>query len=90
VSSLAWPYLHSGLDAAVAVSDEASLAAAARLRTLGVAAGPCAAATLAGLRAALTGAGATQRRAALGLDRSAPAVVVLLGTEGAAANPSGQ
>ncbi|GAA2350682.1 diaminopropionate ammonia-lyase [Streptomyces cuspidosporus] len=84
-SSIAWPYLRGGLDAAVAVPDSAAARAAARLAALGVASGPCGAATLAGLRAALTGAGAEERRAALGLGPSS--VVVLLSTEGPAANP---
>ncbi|MEU9793147.1 diaminopropionate ammonia-lyase [Streptomyces sparsogenes] len=84
-SSIAWPYLRGGLDAAVAVPDPAAARAAARLAALGVASGPCGAATLAGLRAALTGAGAEERRAALGLGPSS--VVVLLSTEGPAANP---
>ncbi|MGW2419551.1 diaminopropionate ammonia-lyase [Streptomyces sp. NPDC001709] len=84
-SSLAWPYLRGGLDAAVAVPDSAADRAAARLAALGVSSGPCGAASLAGLRAALTGPGADERRRALGLD--ATSVVVLLNTEGAAANP---
>ncbi|WAP59973.1 diaminopropionate ammonia-lyase [Streptomyces sp. S465] len=84
-SSIAWPYLRGGLDAAVAVSDPDSARAAARLAALGVASGPCGAAALAGVRAALTGGGAGERRAALGLGPSS--VVVLLSTEGPAANP---
>ncbi|WP_241192302.1 diaminopropionate ammonia-lyase [Streptomyces sp. ADI96-02] len=84
-SSLAWPSLHGGLDAAVAVSDAESARAANRLATLGVPSGPCGAAALAGVRTALTCAGGEERRRALGLgDRS---VVVLLSTEGPAANP---
>ncbi|MFE2034957.1 diaminopropionate ammonia-lyase [Streptomyces scopuliridis] len=84
-SSIAWPYLHSGLDAAVAIPDGDSTRAAAHLATLGVASGPCGAAALAGLRAVLTGEGADERRTALGLGPSS--VVVLLSTEGPAANP---
>ncbi|WP_329167070.1 diaminopropionate ammonia-lyase [Streptomyces sp. NBC_01717] len=84
-SSIAWPYLHSGLDAAVAVSDPDSTGAAADLAALGISSGPCGAATLAGLRVVLTGVGAEDRRTALGLD--ATSVVVLLSTEGQAANP---
>ncbi|MGW0417139.1 hypothetical protein ACWDZX_38825, partial [Streptomyces collinus] len=56
-----------------------------RLAALGVSSGPCGAAALAGLRAALTGTGREDRRTALGLD--AASVVVLLSTEGRAANP---
>ena len=79
-SSLAWPYLYGGLDAAVAVPDAASLRAADDLAGLGVSSGPCGAASLAGLRALLTGAGAEERRTALGLGPDS--VVVLLSTEG--------
>ncbi|OKI49539.1 diaminopropionate ammonia-lyase [Micromonospora sp. CB01531] len=84
-SSIAWPYLHSGLDAAVAIPDPDSARAALDLAALGVYAGPCGAAALAGLRAALTGVGAGERRTALGLDSAS--VVVLLSTEGPTANP---
>jgi diaminopropionate ammonia-lyase len=86
VSELAWPVLRDGLDAAVAVTDDETGAAAADLRHLGISAGPCGAATLAGARAAL--AGDPDRRAALaGAGVGQDAVVVLLSTEGAAANP---
>lgn len=84
-SSLAWPYLHGGLDAAVAVADGDSARTAADLAALGVSSGPCGAAALAGLRTALSEAGAEARRTALGLDPTS--VVVLLSTEGTAANP---
>ncbi|MEW2395185.1 diaminopropionate ammonia-lyase [Streptomyces sp. NPDC046862] len=84
-SSIAWPRLHAGLDAAVAVLDAESVRAAGDLAALGVSSGPCGAASLAGLRAVLTGVGAGERRTALGLDTTS--VVVLLSTEGAAANP---
>ncbi|MFJ3307510.1 diaminopropionate ammonia-lyase [Streptomyces sp. NPDC086549] len=84
-SSIAWPYLRQGLDAAVAVTDAGSTRAADDLAALGVPSGPCGAAALAGARAALTGAGAEERRTALGLGPAS--VVVLLSTEGTAANP---
>ncbi|MEU1184578.1 diaminopropionate ammonia-lyase [Streptomyces sp. NPDC005820] len=84
-SSIAWPHLRGGLDAAVAVTDADSARAATDLAALGVSSGPCGAATLAGLRAALTGNGADERRTALGLGPSS--AVVLLSTEGTAANP---
>jgi diaminopropionate ammonia-lyase len=84
-SSLAWPYLHGGLDTAVAIADRDSARAAADLAAGGVSAGPCGAAALAGLRTALTEPGAEARRTALGLGPSS--VVVLLSTEGTAANP---
>lgn len=85
VSSLAWPVLRDGLDAAVAVTDADSAAAARDLAASGVSSGPCGAASLAGVRAALTGDGATGRRTALAVGRHT--TVVLLSTEGAAANP---
>jgi diaminopropionate ammonia-lyase len=77
VSRSAWPVLHAGCDAAVAVSDTNALRAVADLGQLGVSSGPSGAAALAGARAALT---EPVRRAALGLDQDA--VVVLLSTEG--------
>jgi diaminopropionate ammonia-lyase len=85
VSGLAWPYLRDGLDAAVAVTDAGSAAAARDLGALGLSCGPCGAASLAGVRAALTGAGSAERRAALAVGPHT--IVVLLSTEGAAANP---
>lgn len=85
-SSVAWPHLYGGLDAAVAVTDADTTSAADRLAALGVDSGPCGAAALAGSRAVLTGAGSAERRTALGLD--ARSVVVLLNTEGTAANPA--
>jgi diaminopropionate ammonia-lyase len=84
-SMLAWPYLHHGLDAAVAVADADSATAARDLAGYGIPAGPCGGAALAGARAALTGEGAKARRAALAI--SPDATVVLLSTEGSAANP---
>ncbi len=84
-SSLAWPYIAGGLDAAIAISDAADLAAAQDLAALGVAAGPCGAAGLAAARAALTGPGCDERREHLGIGTGS--VVVLIVTEGAAANP---
>ncbi|WP_306325430.1 diaminopropionate ammonia-lyase [Streptomyces venezuelae] len=87
-SSIAWPHLHGGLDAAVAVPDGAGARASADLAALGVSSGPCGAASLAGVRAALAGADAEERRRALGLGPSS--VVVLLSTEGRAANPQAE
>jgi len=79
VSSIAWPYLASGLDAAVAVTDDAARRAAADLASLGISSGPSGAASLAGVRAALTGDASAERRAFLGVDPAS--VVVLLSTE---------
>jgi diaminopropionate ammonia-lyase len=83
VSAAAWPVLHPGCDAAVAVTDQEARQATADLGRLGVSSGPSGAATLAGARAVLT---RSERRAALGLGRDA--IVVLLSTEGLAP-PSG-
>jgi diaminopropionate ammonia-lyase len=77
VSAAAWPVLHPGCDAAIAVSDQEALRAVDDLGQLGISSGPCGAATLAGVRAALND---LSRRTALGLDDDA--VVVLLSTEG--------
>ena len=79
-SSLAWPVLTAGLDAAIAVPDEAAEAAVADLAANGILAGPSGAASLAGARVALTGEGAVGRRAELGVTPSS--VLVLLSTEG--------
>jgi diaminopropionate ammonia-lyase len=84
-SMLAWPYLRDGLDAAVAVADADSATAARDLAGHGIPAGPCGGAALAGARAALAGEGAAARRASLAIRPDA--TVVLLSTEGSAANP---
>jgi len=84
-SPLAWPLIRGGLDAAVSVSDSAAVDAAHRLADLGVAAGPCGAASLAGVREALIGADADARRRHLDID--AGSVIVLTVTEGTDANP---
>ena len=99
VSSLAWPLLRAGLDGAVAVTDRAAAQAATALRTGGVDAGPCGWAPLAGARlvaldrnAPGMGAGAggaTWASARDHLGVNARSVIVLVATEGAAANPSG-
>jgi diaminopropionate ammonia-lyase len=82
-SSLAWPYLRGGLDAAIAVADAAAASAIAALAAAGITAGPSGAAALAALRAALTGNGALSRRRGLGLDVPGdPPAVVCLCTEG--------
>jgi diaminopropionate ammonia-lyase len=83
-SRTAWPFLRAGLDAVVTVSDAEAAKAVGDLARHGVAAGPCGAATLAGVRAALTGQDAADRRRHLGL--TAASTLVLLSTEGAAAN----
>ena len=84
-SMLAWPYLRDGLDAAVAVANAEAAAGARDLAGQGIPAGPCGGAALAGVRAALAGKGAEARRASLAL--GSDATIVLLSTEGSAANP---
>jgi diaminopropionate ammonia-lyase len=90
-SSLAWPYLRDGMDAAIAVTDGEARDAMDALASAGVSAGPSGAAAFAGPRVALTGAGAAPRRRDLGLDGDGDgdgesvdnrAIVVCLSTEG--------
>ena len=81
ISSSAWPYLSQGLDAAVAVTDDAAARAAADLAAPGISSGPSGASSLAGARAALTGPASPGRRAELGVAPSS--VIVLLNTEAA-------
>ena len=78
VSTIAWPAIRDGLDASVAVTDDQATAAVHRLNELGVPAGPCGGASLAGVRGALRDA---NHRAALTL--TAESVLVLISTEGA-------
>lgn len=73
VSTLAWPAVRAGLDAAVGVTDEETRAALGTLAAAGLHVGPCGAASLAGLRAAPLALKPTDD-------------VVLVSTEGVAAN----
>jgi diaminopropionate ammonia-lyase len=84
-SHAAWPYLRSGIDAAVAVTDIQAAQAARDLAHHGVPAGPSGAAALAGARAALTGVGSDERRAHFEITPAS--TVVLLCTESSSANP---
>jgi diaminopropionate ammonia-lyase len=96
VSSLAWPSIRCGLDAAIAVSDAEAADAARELADHGVDAGPCGAAPLAALkvvREQTTAAGSEQPAPVLGaaidqLRLTSAGSVVLLVTEGSAANPA--
>jgi diaminopropionate ammonia-lyase len=81
ISSNGWPYFSGGLDAAVAVTDDAARRAAADLAAAGISSGPSGASSLAGTRAALTGPASPGRRAELGVDPGS--VIVLLSTEAA-------
>ena len=75
VSLISWPLLQCGVDASLTVSDYESHVASLFLKTLGISAGPCGAASLAAVRR-LTPAD----KAELGLNQDS--VVVLLSTEG--------
>lgn len=77
VSAAAWPVLRRGLDAAISVHDDEARTAVTGLATEGVSAGPCGAATLAGLTAYLGRSGARDA-----IDLPDDAIVVLLSTEG--------
>ena len=76
VSTLAWPVLRDGVDAAITVTDAEAKIAMDSLTEMEIKAGPCAAATLAALIKAC-GEGRES-----GLKTSPSSVVVLLGTEG--------
>lgn len=81
-SELGWPSLLSGLDGAVTLSEDDCRRAVKDLSALGQDAGPCGAATLAGVRNAL--ADKDRRRE---LNIGPDSVIVLVSTEGLAANP---
>lgn len=74
--------LAAGMDACMGITDDECLAALEDLRALGQDAGPCGAAALAGTRSALAD---PARRRELGI--TGASVVVLVNTEGRAANP---
>jgi diaminopropionate ammonia-lyase len=78
VSTIAWPAIRDGLDAGVAVTDDQASAAMHRLNQLGVAAGPCGGAALAGVRTVLD---ESDRRAALAISKDS--ALVLISTDGA-------
>lgn len=82
VSANAWPVIRYGLDAAVGVTDDHARAAMTELAQAGIPAGPCGAAALAGLHA-VTADLARRHQLRLGPDST----VVLVSTEGVAANP---
>jgi diaminopropionate ammonia-lyase len=78
ISTIAWPAIRDGLNAGVTVTDDQARDATRRLDDLGVPAGPCGGAALAGVREAL---GDADRRAALAI--TTHSVLVLISTEGA-------
>ncbi len=77
ISTIAWPVIRDQLEAAVTVTDDQARVAMQRLHELGIPAGPSGAASLAGVRAALTD---TNQRAALATNEDS--VVILINTEG--------
>ncbi|MFD9669218.1 diaminopropionate ammonia-lyase [Rhodococcus sp. NPDC059968] len=79
-STIAWPYLINGMDAAVAVTDTETASAVEDLKRQGVTSGPSGASSLAGLRTMLLGDGGAERRSALGL--TSHSVAVAISTEG--------
>jgi diaminopropionate ammonia-lyase len=81
-SSDSWLTHKSGVDAAVSLTDDETRADLKLLADLGVDAGPCGAATLSGVRKALS---TQERRDQLGITKDS--VIVLFSTEGRAANP---
>jgi diaminopropionate ammonia-lyase len=86
-STIAWPYLLQGIDAAVSVTEQQAALAVHDLAHGGVDAGPCGAATLAAVRTALLGRDEAQHREQLGLRPDS--TVVLLSTEGTPADAGG-
>ncbi|HEY6687803.1 MAG TPA: diaminopropionate ammonia-lyase [Propionibacteriaceae bacterium] len=81
VSTIAWPAIRNGLDASVTVTDEQARVAMHRLNELGVPAGPCGGASLAGVRQALAD---PDHRALLSI--TADSALVLISTDGAIAD----
>lgn len=81
-SPIAWPMMKAGIDAAVAVTEAQAAQAVVALHALGFDAGPCGAASLAGIRVALEDGA---MRNAMNIDRDS--IIVLLSTESYAANP---
>jgi diaminopropionate ammonia-lyase len=85
VSTLAWPSIHPGLDAAATVTDDQATTATRALAENGVPVGPCGAAPLAAAQTL-----ATRRLPAtddLGHQLSSRTTLVLIATEGESANP---
>ncbi|KAI0423311.1 tryptophan synthase beta subunit-like PLP-dependent enzyme [Xylaria grammica] len=76
VSSIAWPILQEGVDAALTVSDYEAHQASVHLKNHGISSAPCGAATLAALRRL-----SESEKATLGLNSNSS--VLLLSTEGA-------
>lgn len=82
VSTIAWPVLRDGIDAAVSITEDDDLTAVKELERLHIDAGPCGAASLAGLQTAFADPAMRQ-----GMGVNSQSVVVLLSTESREANP---
>ena len=82
VSPGAWPPMRDGVDAAITVTDDGARLAVHDLAALGVDSGPCGASSLAAVRALCA---SPDRRLDTGI--TADSVLLLLSTEGLAANP---
>lgn len=82
VSTIAWPVLRDSIDAAVSITEDEDLAAVKELERLGIDAGPCGAASLAGLQTAFADPAMRE-----GMGVNGNSVVVLLSTESREANP---
>ena len=81
MSTLAWPAIVAGLDAALVTDDISASGAGDVLAEMGVDAGPCGAAPLAAIRDVLIGSDAVTFRRYVGIEPTG--TVVLLITEGA-------
>lgn len=81
-SEIAWPSLRGGLDLVVAVDDAEARTAVHDFASWGQDVGPCGAASLAGIRRAFA-----DRETVKALELPDAPVIVLLSTEGLAANP---
>ncbi len=81
-SSLAMPFILSGLSGAVLVDDKQARQGLSDLTELGIVVGPCGAAALSGIRTIVN-----SKQAKTELDLSVDSVIVLLSTESAEANP---
>ncbi|MBX3311993.1 MAG: pyridoxal-phosphate dependent enzyme [Microbacteriaceae bacterium] len=80
-SAIAWPYLKDGLDAAVAVADEAAQSTIDLLAGFGLESGPSGAASVAGIFELLTGTDSVSNREKLGINENS--VILAISTEGA-------
>jgi diaminopropionate ammonia-lyase len=85
-SLVAWPWLHGGLDAVIAIHDQQALDGARRLAAGGLAVGECSGAAVAGAYELLAGPDAGIHRQKLGIGQDSS--VLLFATEGVTGDPS--